>query len=714
MLHTFRHLPPTSGTLQSTFLKSRFARHPKSLQPQDRLASLVAPLSPQFITFCRAQVTSLQITLSFVDTQAQPINPHSTASLGLGRGPFWEWKKTLKVYGLLQYWRKSLVSVELVKPAGPGRATDTPGRSPVKISHRARYDPVQLKRQTEMRAGIGVSNTKNGSFQFYGPSSYLNLVQRVYQRIHEISHGSDLDQKQKPIPDGLQKWGLENFIFSARQDEMGARTNKEAILDKSKCDAFLSAYFRLVHPLIPIISRSETISMWEAYWGPPGSRHDMVSKDIIFMILALGARVSRPTANESASDLEKWAEYFSSQSSDFSFVFQEPSFKILQFLLLKAMDSLQAMRPNETYLLLGHAARTALSLGINRSQVANGNSFSRPTSLLDDYIDVSYPEDLPEVENIYTLEDLVSGRPTKECAWVRSMAGIGRLAEKAAQSIYSSTSMKTVENLEKIDPVVQECDTTLDVIAQSLPSYLHFFDEKCVIGQEWQEIQRAHLGINHHMMRMVIHRPALVFTSFFETKIEAKESFSGFVKLEESVIACISAAKGIVTLCNEVMFKRFPDIRNDASFAAFLIAACVTLLYDVIGPGVDPEYAKDILSYVNRGIHCLDQMEHIGPTTGKKLSIDVMECVKEAIQSSSQELQHCSSLFEEFPWLDQESEIPEPDFTRLPQPAGSDINHSRGVAPCFSNPNILSNDIDLAYMSQWLNGDFANIDPWIL
>ncbi|OJZ80193.1 hypothetical protein ASPFODRAFT_148154 [Aspergillus luchuensis CBS 106.47] len=639
-------------------------------------------------------------------------------------------------------------------------ATDAPKPTPIRSSRRMRYDPVHLKRQMEMRAGIGVSNTKNGSFQFYGASSHFNLVQRVYQRIHGTIHGTALDQQKKPIPDGLQKWGLESFIFSTHQNETGYRPNQETILDTSKCDAFLDAFFRLVHPLIPIISRSEINSIRQSYLGPPGSgRRDVASKGILFMTLALGARVSRPTKDETASDLEKWAEYFSSQSGDFSIVFQEPSFKILQFLLLKAMDSLQAMRPNETYLLLGHAARTALSLGINRAQVANGNSLSmhrlrvtfwtmysnermcslftgRPTSLVDDHIDVSYPEDLPEIDNVHILSDLASGKPARECAWVRSMAGISRLAEKVAQGIYSSTSVRKVENLENIEVVVDECDRTLDLIAQSLPAYLQFSNKRSVIGQDWQEIQRAHLGLNHYMMRMVIHRPALVFNSFFESKIEAAENAFGFMKLEESAIACISAAKGIVTLCNDVIFERFPDIRNDASYAAYLIAACVTLLYDVIGPGVDSDYTKEILSYVNQGIHCLDQMEHIGPTTGKKLSIDVMECVKEALRSSGEELHRCTSLFDEFPWLGlviipslptsstnrlisilltfrQESTIPAPDLSGLLQITDTDNNPSKSAAPNISDPNVLSGDTDLAYMSQWLNGDFGSTDPWI-
>ena len=40
----------------------------------------------------------------------------------------------------------------------------------------------------------------------------------------------------------------------------------------------------------------------------------------------------------------------------------------------------------------------------------------------------------------------------------------------------------------------------------------------------------------------------------------------------------------------------------------FLIAACVTVLYDIFGPDTDPDYGKDIFGYVNQAIYCLDQV----------------------------------------------------------------------------------------------------------
>ncbi|KAJ5731297.1 uncharacterized protein N7483_005805, partial [Penicillium malachiteum] len=547
--------------------------------------------------------------------------------------------------------------------------------SPVKTTH-VRYDPTQLKRQTELRAGIGVSNNKTGSFQFHGPSSHFNFIQRVYQRIHQTANGT-FDQQKKAIPGGLQKWGLEPFIFSAGSNAVKpTRQYQGIVLTKAQGDIFLKSYFRIIHPQVPIMSRSDICSTWEECCGPPTSslETDCWSQKILYMALSLGARVSQPTSELTADGLEKWADYFSSQTNDLALVFQEPSFKVLQFLLLKAMDSLQAMRPNEVYLFLGHAARTALALGINKSQVANGNSLNmhrlrvtfwavyanermsalftgRPSGLVDDHIDVAYPEDLPALENLRSFRDIESDRPTKECAMIRSMAEIGRLAEVIAKKVYSSLSMKTLENLANIQNVVRECDTSLDLMTQSLPPYLHFFDGTSHIGQDWQEVQRAHLGLNFNLIRMLAHRPALVYTSLFVSKTGVRSEISDAMCIDKSVTACIIAGKEIVTICNDVIFNRLPAIRNDASVAAFLVAACVTLLYEIIGPGADPVHAKEILGFVDQGVHCLDQMEHIGPTTGKALSVDVMNCVKEAFQCSSEEIPQFDSLVSEFPWL---------------------------------------------------------------
>ncbi|KAE8152755.1 fungal-specific transcription factor domain-containing protein [Aspergillus avenaceus] len=547
-----------------------------------------------------------------------------------------------------------------------------------KISHSSSdTTPRDSRSKRSYSPELGFSNTKTGSFQFYGPSSHFCFVQRVYQRIHQKTHETLLDSQKNSVPGGVQKWGLERFMFAPRFGSSQACLSKpEAFLRKEIGDGFLDTYFRFIHPLAPVLSRSEIITAWEAYWEPPlRPDHDPNTRGILFMLLALGARVSRPALGQSAEALEKWAEYFSSQTSDYSILFQEPSFKGVQFLLLKAMDALQAMRPNDAYLLLGHAARSALAVGLNTSQVANGNSFSmhrlrvtfwtiyfnermsslftgRSSCLVDEHIDVSYPGDLPSLEGSESVFDARTGRPTRECAWLRAMADIGRISAKMANSVFSIKCIQSLDSLLNIQVALRDCDIALDAVAQKLPLYLHFFDASSTVGEEWQEIQRTHLGLTYNLVRMSMHRPALIFTALHSSKTAADSQATGFMALESSIETCTTAAKDIITLCGEVILSRLPAIRNDASVAAFLISACITLLYDVLGPDVPTDYAIDIFGFVDQGIHCLDQMEHVGPTTGKTLSIDVMQCAKKALNcSSDNSADRFSALADGFPWL---------------------------------------------------------------
>ncbi|KAJ5398594.1 hypothetical protein N7465_009083 [Penicillium sp. CMV-2018d] len=400
--------------------------------------------------------------------------------------------------------------------------------------------------------------------------------------------------------------------------------------------------------------------------------------------------------------------------------FQEPSFKVIQFLILKSIDRLQAIRPNDSYLLLGHAAQVSLAIGIDKSQVANGNSLNthrlriafwiiytnermsalytgRPSSLTDDHIDVPYPEDLPQLHHYGSILDANTHSPAKECAWIRSMSQIGRLTERVAKYVYSSGSARSIEDLFKVKLETMECDLILDGVVASLPPYLDFLDDTSPVGEEWQEIQRAHLALNYNMVRMIMHRPALVFAGFFASKEEAGEDASDIMTVRCSMVICVGAAKDIITTASDVMFNRFPDIRNDASVAAFLIAACVTLLYDVLAPDTNTDYGKIILGYVNRGIHCLDQMEHVGPTTGKALSIDIMKCAQDALKFSNEKTCRFGDMIHEFPWL---RDAPEPPV----------VNSGQVPDTSFNQTYPFQYDPDLDYTFDWLDGSVLDLD----
>ncbi|KAJ5398593.1 hypothetical protein N7465_009082 [Penicillium sp. CMV-2018d] len=122
------------------------------------------------------------------------------------------------------------------------------------------YDPAQIKKQIDLRAGISVSNSRTGSFQFYSPSSHFNFIQHIYQRIYRTSHETPSDRQRHPIPAGLQRWCLEPFIFSLKLNANNPHISaRETFINKERGDAFLDSYFRIIHPLMPILSRSDII-----------------------------------------------------------------------------------------------------------------------------------------------------------------------------------------------------------------------------------------------------------------------------------------------------------------------------------------------------------------------------------------------------------------------------------------------------------------------
>lgn len=333
------------------------------------------------------------------------------------------------------------------------------------------------------------------------------------------------------------------------------------------------------------------------------------------------------------------------------------------------------MRPNDAYLCLGHAARNAMALGINRSQVVDGANLAmhrlrrtfwviyayeractiftgRPSAFRDELIDVPYPEDLPSPGPIGDsgVSD-PSPMVVRKCGYVRAMARVGKIADRIFVDIYSTKSISNVADINKVRHAVIECDMELESITRNLPPYLHFFDPDLPVGDGWQEVQRILLGCHYYLLRVLMHRPALVFATFFNSKAEAEERGAGAMHVHDSIEASISSAKCIINLTHDAYSHRCSKIKFDGTLAAFLVSACVTLLYDVLDPGTSPEYARETFSVVERGIQCLDQLQHVGPINGKILSLDIMKVAKDALQSSRADSQLNEDLVDLFPWL---------------------------------------------------------------
>lgn len=342
----------------------------------------------------------------------------------------------------------------------------------------------------------------------------------------------------------------------------------------------------------------------------------------------------------------------------------------------QAMYAYQVMRPNDAYLYLGHAARTAISLGLNRAQVVEGANptmhrlrltfwtlyaqerscslySGRPSAFRDELIDAPYPEDLTSVSPMGELETSKHMQPAMRCGMTRAQAIIGRISDRISVDIYSLKNILNVADLSRVNGTALECDLELESMTRTLPPYLHFFDNSLPVGEGWQEVQRTFLGNQYYLARMLMHRPALVFVTFFNSKAEAEERAAGTMDLQESIDACISSAKSIVELNYDAFFHRFPGVKFDGSSSTYLVTACVTLLYDVLDAETTPEYARSTFTVVERGIKCLDQIEHVGPTNGKALSLDVMKVAKDALRSAQTVNQLDENVMNFFPWLQQ-------------------------------------------------------------
>ncbi|RAK95482.1 Zn(II)2Cys6 transcription factor [Aspergillus ibericus CBS 121593] len=566
--------------------------------------------------------------------------------------------------------RKSRRPQEPSRPPAllPLPATQSP-TTPSDWSGSLSDDPIQYKRHHELRAGIGMQNPETGAFQFYGPSSGFCFIHRVYQRIKQGSSSEPLlARRSGAIPDAIQRFGMERFMF-ARGDSDPRRTQwpSEMFLPRDLGDQFIEAYFRVMHPQIPVLIQSEIVDAWTQMWESPVRDRGVKNQDILFMVLAIGARVANLKGKQSESSVEAWAEYFSSRVSEGPIFLQEPSIRGVHLMLLKSMYALQLMRQNDAYLYLGHATRTCLVLGLHRSQVTDGRDpnmhrlrltfwtvffcerisslyMGRPSSLADRQIDTAYPEDLAYPSDI-------SHAPMQECAFIRAMAEISKLADRISIEIYSPASIKCMADLAKLNQTSLECDAALQAINPTLPSYLHFFDDCVPIGEPWQEIQRLGLGFCYYVVRMLLFRPCLVMSTFFSSVSEAQIA-TGCAELQSCINASTSAACNLVHLAHDVYFRRFPDIRYDGALASFLISACLTLLYDVPNLGNDPVRARKTFTVVEKAIKCLDEIEHTGYTSGKALSLDLMKVAKQAVLAADPVVDTNQVLVDEFPWLE--------------------------------------------------------------
>jgi hypothetical protein len=124
-------------------------------------------------------------------------------------------------------------------------------------------------------------------------------------------------------------------MFSVGADDNNSKRQPEVYLSREMGDAFLNSYFDIIHPQIPVLVYSEIIAIWEGFWKPPSQRLSRDRGELVFMALAIGARVSSSEGRQDASLSEGWGDHFARKASGSINLFEDPSLHSTHFFLLR-------------------------------------------------------------------------------------------------------------------------------------------------------------------------------------------------------------------------------------------------------------------------------------------------------------------------------------------------------------------------------------------
>ncbi|KAJ9627929.1 hypothetical protein H2203_003148 [Taxawa tesnikishii (nom. ined.)] len=248
------------------------------------------------------------------------------------------------------------------------------------------------------------------------------------------------------------------------------------------------------------------------------------------------------------------------------------------------------------------------------------------------------------------------------------MAVIGKISDNVATANYLPKHMRRLSDLSTSNRINYECTGELHCLIETLPDYLRFSDRNAPVREVWQEVQRTSLGVTYYITQILIFRPALVYATFFDSLTLAQDSIGDRIDIRKYMDLALLSAKNLIGLAHDVFFVRCPSFKRDGNMAFFIISACLTLLFEVLDAETTPAHATEVFHIVEKGLQCLDKIDHIGTTTGRAISLDVMKVAKDALFSTEAEMRLGSNLIEDFAWLND-------DAFQLPQDgAGSWLN----------------------------------------
>lgn len=129
-------------------------------------------------------------------------------------------------------------------------------------------------------------------------------------------------------------------MFPQSTESNTTTSRSDAYFPRELGDSFINAYFDIIHPQIPVLTYSDVLSSWQNLWSPPWQRHDVKGDNILFMVLAIGARVSSFQGQQDVSASEGWANHFLCKATEFNDRVDDICLSTTHFFLLRVSASM--------------------------------------------------------------------------------------------------------------------------------------------------------------------------------------------------------------------------------------------------------------------------------------------------------------------------------------------------------------------------------------
>ncbi|KAF2762117.1 hypothetical protein EJ05DRAFT_197812 [Pseudovirgaria hyperparasitica] len=398
-------------------------------------------------------------------------------------------------------------------------------------------------------------NPITSSIEFHGNSSSMAFLGRVRQ---EYSASPD-----EPVRAGSERPSLvsafQNTNFGAQNDRiMNWNDGFDERLFSPQLYVFVETYFSNLHYIHPIIDQAHFLRRCDDLWQGHPERQPRSFIAMYFAMLSLGSLI-RNWTEERINDMGRfdWSRMLFERAE---LALGKPGYlndlEAIHTLFLLAKVCQNELNPNLSYMYLGVAIRTALSIGLNRNALPGRHTADSPEA---HYLSRTW-------WGLYSLEMELSfalGRPDtlgmedyhnrpkppvddSETGILTSMLGLARIMRSTSISIYLSKAT-IAEKLTRAFEIEADIDAWVQTLPVRIrPNMTPDHKRNALTDPTWAQRQRMVLQIRYYNVKMLLLRPCVVHAA--KLAAQSRPLPTG---MEEAIAKCTDAAASTIEIIYE-------------------------------------------------------------------------------------------------------------------------------------------------------------------